>query len=356
MQKSNKLILQPHGGDIYRNSSIRIDFSVNVNPLGPQPEVLEAVREAAGQICCYPDMYCEALTCALGRFEKVPPQHLICGNGAAELFFAAVLAVKPKKALILAPTFSEYERALKLVGAEVSYYELREEEQFRVREDITGYITADVDMVFLCNPNNPTGQCVSRDMAERLVERCKDCGSILIIDECFIDFLDHPEMYEMKDRLIFYPNLLIIKALTKLFSMPGLRLGYGMCGDRNMLQRMRGALQSWNVSVLAQAGGIAAVEACEEYVAETKRLIGRERSFLREELWKLGYQVYGSEANYIFFRDYLYRERDLYDAALAAGFLIRDCSDYRGLEAGYYRIAVRKRPENERIIAWLRQL
>lgn len=352
----NRLIFDIHGGDIYRNSGIHTDFSVNTNPLGVRPEVKKAVQEAAADISRYPDMHCRELTKALGRFEEVPPEYILCGNGAAELFFGAVLAVMPKKALLLSPTFSEYERALRAVGADISYYELKETENFRVREDILAYIAPDTDMVFICNPNNPTGQCIPKELTEKIAMRCGETKSFLVVDECFVDFLDFPEMYEMKDRLDRYPGMLIVKALTKLFCIPGLRLGYGMCGGREHLRRMRDNLQSWNVSLPAQAGGAAALEDCGGYLEETRRLVGRERSYLVSELKKMGYKVYGSAANYIFFRDPLAAERDLYDLALQAGFLIRDCSDYRGLGRGYYRIAVRMRPENERMVRWLRQL
>lgn len=349
-------ILEIHGGDIYRNEQVEIDFSVNVNPLGPPIKVTETIRTKAGRISCYPDMHCAQLAKSLGRFENVPEEFLICANGAAEIIFSAVLAVKPKKALLLSPAFSEYERALKLAGANVSFYELREEEQFQVKEEIIDHITPDIDMVFICNPNNPTGQCITADLAEDIAKKCEESECFLVIDECFIDFLDQPKGYEMKEKLSGFHNLLIIKALTKLFCMPGLRLGYGMCSDREFLSRMRAALQSWNVSVLAQEGGIAAVEDCMDYMEETKVLIRKERRYLTEELKKLGFQIYGSLANYIFFKDLLCRERSLYNEALTAGFLIRDCSDYRGLSFGYYRIAVRTHAENERIITWLRQL
>ncbi len=304
----DRLTSEVHGGDIYRNRHVRIDFSVNTNPLGPPREVTEAVRSKAEQISHYPDMHCVELTEALGRFENVPMEYLLCGNGAAELFYSAVLAVKPKKALLLSPTFSEYERALKFLNTDIFYYELREEEQFQVREDILYYIMRDVDMVFLCNPNNPTGQVIPKDLLECIAKRCKEQGSFLVIDECFVDFLEHPELYEMKGELSGFPKILIVKALTKLFCMPGLRMGYGMCSDRRLLRRMRAALQSWNVSALAQAGGIAAVKDCADYLEETERLIRRERSFLADELKKLKFQVYGSHANYIFFKDFLSNE------------------------------------------------
>lgn len=343
---------QPHGGDIYRNK-INIDFSVNSNPLGPQPEVIRAICDASGRICCYPDIFCEDLRKAISRFEQIPSDLIICGNGAAELFFAVVLAVKPKMALLLSPTFSEYERALKVTESSVTYYELNEREGFQAREDILEYITPGLDLFFLCNPNNPTGQVIPKEMLLKIAKRCRECQTVLVLDECFVDFLDTPEQYEMKEKMLCYPELVIIKAFTKLFCMPGLRLGYAMCGNEKLLHGMRNSLQPWNISLPAQEAGVAALSNCENYLKKTKLLLAEERKYLIQRLQKAGCIVYGSKANYIFFRA---KDEELYEKALKAGFLIRDCSDYRGLKKGYYRIAVRTREENERIIKWLERL
>ncbi len=178
-----------------------------------------------------------------------------------------------------------------------------------------------------------------------------------MLDECFLDFLDMPEKYEMKDGIERYTNLLIVKAFTKLFCMPGLRLGYAISSDKELLDKMNQVVQPWNVSVLAQAGGVAALENCENYIDKTKMMMKREREFLIRELRGLGYIVYGSMANYIFFEAEEDKdESSLYQRALSAGILLRDCSSYRGLGRGYYRIAVRTRQENERMVAWLRGL
>ncbi len=347
---------QFHGGDIYRNK-INIDFSVNTNPLGPQLEVIEAIRDAAVNISQYPDVYCEKLLNALCSAEQVEKNQVIFGNGAAELFFSAVLAVRPKKAMLLSPTFSEYERALRITDTQITYYELKKEQKFQIRENILENITADLDMVFLCNPNNPTGQVTSKELLEKIAEKCRECGAYLVLDECFLDFLDMPEKYEMKAGLERYTNLLIVKAFTKIFCMPGLRLGYAISSDKALLDKMNQVVQPWNVSVLAQAGGVAALENCKDYIDKTKMMLKKEREFLIRELRNLGYIVYGSMANYIFFEAEEDKdESSLYERALSAGILIRDCSSYRGLGRGYYRIAVRTRQENERMIAWLRGL
>ena len=341
---------QIHGGDIYRHPEVT-DFSVNSNPLGPPKGVIQALEESLGEIACYPDMRCEKLREAIGQFEQTPPEAVLCGNGAAELFFAAAWAQKPRKGLVTAPAFSEYERALGAAGGQTEFYELREEQEFEIGADFLERINPEVDLVFLCSPNNPTGWPLEQDFVNEALERCRACGARLVLDECFIDFLEDPGQYEARDLIREYPELLVVKAFTKSFAMPGLRLGYALCGDRKFLERMQEMLQPWNVSLPAQIAGVAALQGAEGYLEETRKVVARGRAFLREGLEACGFPVYGSRANYVFFkgRPGLYRE------ALAAGFLIRDCGNYRGLPEGFFRVAVRTEEENERLMAWLRR-
>lgn len=346
---------QAHGGDIYRNK-VALDFSVNVNPLGAPESVIKAVRDAAADIGCYPDIQCESLVRAISRFERVPKEDVICGNGAAELFFAAVQAVKPKRALLLTPSFAEYERALGAVNAQITYYQTLSEKMFEPEESLLERITPETDMIFLCNPNNPTGRLFPKELLERLLNRCRRYQVFLILDECFIDFLKEPEKIEMTHKRDSYKNLLIIKAFTKLFAMPGLRLGYGISGNRELLRKMQDVLQPWNVSLPAQAAGVAALTDCGEYcvkdyLRETRKYVSEEREYLTAVLSDMGFYVYPSKVNYIFFSG----KSGLYYEALKDGFLIRDCSGYRGLSPGYYRIAVRTNKENERLAAWMKR-
>lgn len=346
-----KKIQQLHGGDIYRNPSVT-DFSVNSNPLGIPESALEAVRGHADDIVHYPDIWCGRLREAIGTYEQFHAEHILCGNGAAELFFAAVLAVRPKKALVTAPAFSEYERSLRVVNAQIDYYRLKKEHAFRVTEEILPLITPQTDMVFLCNPNNPTGQVIEKELILQVLKKCRKCKAILLLDECFVDFLEVPEAYECKEYLEQYPELLIIKAFTKIFCMPGIRLGYALSANADLLWSMKEMLQPWNVSVLAQEAGIAVLKDCGQYIEQTRSYVGQQKAWMIPELQHLGYKVYGSCANYIFFLG----APGLYEKALEAGFLIRDCANYEGLDPGYYRIAVRTQKENERLMVWLRRL
>ena len=273
-------------------------------------------------------------------------------NGAAELFFAAVQAVCPQKALVIAPSFSEYEEALRSVGAEAEYYYLCEEDNFQIREDYVDKLSEEIDMIFLCNPNNPTGQTIDRDMLIKILDRCKKQNIVVILDECFLEFLDEPNRYEMSNLRGEYPNLLIIKAFTKIFSMPGLRLGYAISSNQDILEEMSWKLQQWNVSVPAQMAGVAALENPKEYIRQTREYVSGQREYMRNIMKMMGYVVFASKANYLFFKGRPGLEKE----ALEAGFLIRDCQNYEGLSEGFYRIAVRTKEENERLITWLGRL
>ena len=348
MQKKPRKL---HGGDIYRHPGV-IDFSVNTNPLGTPESVKRAVQESVAKIEHYPDVRCEALRKAISRFEQVNMEEILCGNGAAELFFAAVQAVCPQKALVIAPSFSEYEEALRSVGAEAEYYYLCEEDNFQIQEDYVDKLSEEIDMIFLCNPNNPTGQTIDRDMLIKILDRCKKQNIVVILDECFLEFLDEPNRYEMSNLRGEYPNLLIIKAFTKIFSMPGLRLGYAISSNQDILEEMSWKLQQWNVSVPAQMAGVAALENPKEYIRQTREYVSGQREYMRNIMKMMGYVVFASKANYLFFKGRPGLEKE----ALEAGFLIRDCQNYEGLSEGFYRIAVRTKEENERLITWLGRL
>ena len=280
-------------------------------------------------------------------------EEIFCGKMVRQsIFFAAVQTVWPQKALVIAPSFSEYEEALRSVGAEVEYYYLCEEDNFQIREDYVDKLSEEIDMIFLCNPNNPTGQTIDRDMLIKILDRCKKQNIVVILDECFLEFLDEPNRYEMSNLRGEYPNLLIIKAFTKIFSMPGLRLGYAISSNQDILEEMSWKLQQWNVSVPAQMAGVAALEKPKEYIRQTREYVSGQREYMRNIMKMMGYVVFASKANYLFFKGRPGLEKE----ALEAGFLIRDCQNYEGLSEGFYRIAVRTKEENERLITWLGRL
>ncbi len=337
-----------HGGDVYRHPGV-LDFSSNINPLGTPESVIRAACDSMREISCYPDVLQEKLLAALSDYEQVPAERLICGNGAAEIIFSFVHAIGPDRALVTAPSFAEYEGALRAAGCEIAYYDLDESGGFVLTEAFLDALTPDLDMAFLCNPNNPTGCTIDPELMEKILERCRDHSIWLMVDECFQDFIDEPHSLTVKDRLDACPQLFILKAFTKRYAVPGIRLGYGLSANPELLDAMRRIVQPWNVSVPAQAAGTAALKE-EAYVNEARALIREEREFLKKELSGLGYKVYDSRANYVFFRG----PAGLQEKALEKQVLIRSCANYRGLSEGYYRVAVRRHEENLRLLEALK--
>ena len=329
-----------HGGDIY-SRKVELDFSANLNLLG----IPEAVRKAAAEadFAHYPDVRCSALVQALSAYEGVPAENIVCGNGAADMIYRIVGALCPRRAILSAPTFSEYEKALLEHGCAVSYHILREEDGFALREDILPEISAGADMLCLCSPNNPVGNVIEPRLLERILGRCRECGTVAVVDECFLDFTENG--FSAKNFL--FPNVIVIKAFTKICAMAGLRLGYALFGDERCALSVRECGQPWSVSSPAQAAGVAAAKVLSEtdYLAQTRALIAEGRSFLSGELSRLGFEVFPSDANFLLFKG----AENLAEALLERGIAIRSCRDYRGLDERFFRIAVRTHEENERL-------
>ena len=341
-----------HGGDWagfeMEYGAPPLDFSSNVSPLGLPESVRYAAAEALRDAERYPDPLCRELRRAIAVAEGVNGDWCLCGGGSADLIYRAVLAVRPRRALVTAPAFMEYAAALELVRCDTAHYPLKEETGFALDGDFLNAVTPDMDMVFLCQPNNPTGRSVSRSLLSAVLDRCREVRALLVIDECFCDFLDAPGAYSMKELLGEYDNLLILKAFTKLYAMAGLRLGYCLCSCVSLLDAMRTAGQPWAVSGPAQASGVAALKES-EYVYAVRTLISQERPWLREELTRLGFRVVPGEANYLLF----FSPRPLSESLRRRGILLRDCGNYKGLESGWYRTAVRTHDENCRLTAAL---
>ena len=338
-----------HGGDWagYRAEfgCDALDFSANVSPLGLPAGVAAAITNALPTADRYPDPLCRELRAALAGAEGVPADWILCGNGAADLIFRLALAVRPRRALLPAPTFAEYEAALQTVGCAVQRVFLREENEFAVTEEFIDAVTPETDIVFLCQPNNPTGQMTPPALVERLVRSCAGCGAVLVVDECFLDFLPDRDAWTAKQLLRDAPQLIILKAFTKLYAMAGVRLGYALCGDATLLEKMRGAGQPWAVSSLAQAAGLAALQET-AYAGAVRALIAEQRPRMAAGLRALGLWVMDGQANYLLFR----ATPDFGEKLRRRGAVVRSCANYPGLDAAWYRTAVRTAEENTRLL------
>ena len=243
--------MHKHGGDIYRNIDV-IDYSANINPGGLPDKVIAAAIEGVKLSTHYPDVECQELRAAIAKEEGLNMDYIRCGNGAADVIFSLVLAVKPKKALLIAPSFYEYEQALRAVDCQISYYYLEEEKDFVPQDDMLEAINDELDILFVCNPNNPTGVLLDTAFLDRILDKCNECNILMVIDECFNDLIDEPDKYTMKARLESNKRLFILKAFTKIYAMPGLRLGYGLSSDNEIINKMILVSQPWSVSIPAQ--------------------------------------------------------------------------------------------------------
>lgn len=340
--------MEIHGGDIYRNK-VKLDFSVNVNPLGIPENVVEALHRAVERCGSYPDMEAEKLKKAVSESVGIPEEYLLFGNGASELFMAAAHGIKPQKAVIPVPSFYGYEYAAKAAGGEIIYYEMKQENSFCPAEDMDTVLTEDVQLLFLANPNNPVGNLLERKTLLCLLKHCQEKGIYVVLDESFIEFCG--ERFSLFTEIEALDRLILIRTFTKIFSIPGVRLGYLICSNPEIRLKIAAQLPEWNLSGFAQEAGCACMGQ-REFIRETENYIKTERQFLEEGLKEKGFQVFPSCANFIMF----YCEESLYEKLLEKGILIRDCRNFRGLRKGFYRIAVRTRKENEILLEAIKGL
>lgn len=345
-----------HGGDIYsyegKFDSI-VDFSSNINPLGIPERVKDALHEAVDKSMCYPDPLCRKLKKDLSDYYNFPQNYFAVGNGAADIIFKIAQTIKPKKVLLLAPTFSEYEQSLKSVNSEITYYYLKENNGFKVDEDILNYLTNDLSAVYICNPNNPTGLTVENDLLFKILSKCKSNNIFLIMDECFNDFMENSTFYSLLPQIKNFDNLIILKAFTKMYAIPGVRLGYAISSNTDVISNIESCGQAWAVSVFAQEAGSAALKE-DEFVSKTVKYIAENREYLKNGLKELGFTVYDSKANYIFFKNN--SNVDIEAKLKETGMLIRSCSNYHGLNNNFFRIAVKSEEDNMLLINKLKLL
>lgn len=334
-----------HGGnEIFKNKNI-IDFSANINPLGLRENSLNILKKAMAKSTFYPDNFSTNLRIAIEDYEGINKDYIFCSNGASDIIFRMINYLKPKKALILAPTFADYERALKTISCKIYKHILLEENDFNLKEDILHIIEKEnFDIIFLCNPNNPTGQLIENTLIEKILKITK---GYIFVDECFIDFIKDNTKYTSKGLIEKYKNLVILKAFTKIFALAGFRLGYLLTSNLKTIESLYFYGADWSVSIFAQEMGIHSLKDCNNYLQESLNYIEIEKNKIINSLKSLSFKIIGSNANYVFFKGFKQFDEILYKNY---NICIRNCNNYTGLTEGYFRIGIYKKEQNEKLI------
>ncbi len=357
--------LEPHGGNIYRTAERLgiaenniIDFSASINPLGVPKSVESAIKNDSRYLYNYPDPDATQLRLQIAKYHNIKPESIICGNGSTELIYLVAKALRPKRTLMPAPTFSEYERACRMsYEVRVMSYKLKKENNFDINPDefisainrnLPPHPSRGGNMAFLCNPNNPTGRLLKKEDVLKIANAAKRLKCYLIVDEAFIDFLpEHSVMKEVKNN----PYLIVLRSMTKFYALSGLRLGYGIF-PLKIIRTLQEQKEPWTVNTLAQKAGLAALNDA-AYRNKTFKLIPKEKKFMEEGFKKLRIDYIPSSANYYLIR--LDNAGRKITSLRKKGILVRDCSNFEGLDGSYIRVAVKSRKDNARLLKEISQ-
>ena len=351
-----------HGGDIksvIRENNLNeiMDFSANINPYGLSSNIKNAILADLDNIIHYPQPNAEDLRKKIGETYNIAGDKIIVGNGAVEIIYTLCHILKPKNVLIVSPGFSEYERAARSAGADIHYAMLDEKLDFNSpMRDIIVNIKGN-DLLFIGNPNNPTGTLYMLEDMELLIEHAENNGCFVVVDESFMDFIKTSEAFSVLPLVEKYHNLLVLHSLTKFYAIPGLRLGFAAT-DHEVLDPLYAAKDIWNVNSLAQTAGMAALDD-KKYQRRSRTYTRTEINYLYEELSTLDkLKVYEPTVNFILVNISKtgLTATQLREKLLKYNIIIRNCANYPGLDENYVRFAVRTREENDELVDALTEI
>ncbi|MDR2203869.1 MAG: threonine-phosphate decarboxylase CobD [Nitrososphaerota archaeon] len=353
-----------HGGEVLDaavKSGIKcedlLDFSSSVNPLGTSKKALLAVEAVFSQVAAYPDSASTELREVIAKHYGVAVENIVVGNGSTELvyLFAGSFLSEGDLVVMAAPTFGEYEGAVRRAGADVCFVRLGDDQLLDVDAFIAKLVEA--KMAFICNPNNPTSLLVPSEGLERILDVALELGVLVFLDEDFLEFVEEEQKFSFIGRIGKYSNLFILRSFTKLFGLTGLRVGYGIANKEIIDVLMRVKIP-WNVNCLAQAAAVVALGDV-DHLKKTRDLICEEKAYLQKGLEGVrGFRVYAPDANFFFIdiRESGFTAAELTQKLLMRGIMIRDCSSFKGLEPYYIRVAVKRHEENVQLLRVLEEI
>lgn len=349
-----------HGSDLEKIEKIYgvkreniTSFSANVNPLGISPKLRETLASHVDAITTYPDREYTSLRRCIADYVDAGPEQIIVGNGSTELISLIIQLNRPKKAMIIGPTYSEYEREIKLGGGTCLYYPLKEADGFVINlSDFTAKLNDTIDMLVICNPNNPTSTCIDNKQMRRILDVCKEHGIFVMIDETYVEFAADVAKITAVPLTQYYDNLIILRGTSKFFAAPGLRLGYAVTGNRDLIRSINQRQNPWSISSLAAiAGEIMFTD--HDYMRQTRALISSERDRMYDLLNRHpDYKVYEPSANFLLVK--LLREDQtsdaLFEKAIRQNMMIRDCSTFPFLDERYIRFCIMSPEMNDKLM------
>jgi threonine-phosphate decarboxylase len=351
-----------HGGDLLTAQKVFgfrgekfLDFSANINPLGPPSSVMERLKSHLDTIVHYPDPAQRKLKQKLSERLAVPIQHLLIGNGAAECMALVILAIKPEKVGVIYPCFSEYEQLANSFGATIKACYGKEELQLKPDLSELFDLIAEVNLVFIGHPNNPTGTVYTLEELKQIAEHAERTKTYIVFDEAFIDFLSHGKQLTLLPELDRFNHVIIIRSMTKFYAIPGLRLGYTVAHPA-LISGFIEKQVTWSVNQLALVAGELCLDE-QDYAEETISLIQKQRQYVKSKIENdLGWFVFPGQANYLLVRPpKTIKASDLQWRMGKKGILIRSCSMYEGLTPYDFRIAIRNQRENELFLKTLKE-
>lgn len=328
-------------------------FSANVNPLGISKKLRQSLADNLDVITSYPDREYTSLRKRIGEYIDADYENIIVGNGSTELISLLIQIRKPKKALLIGPTYSEYERELNLSGCVITNYNLQEENDFMIDfEELERSIRAGVDFLILCNPNNPTSSAINQGQLRKLLEICKDKNVFVMVDETYVEFAKDMDNITLVPLTKEYSNCIVLRGISKFFASPGLRLGYAICSDHDFLEEINRRKNPWTINSLASVAGEIMFQD-EEYIALTKTYIDSERERICKILSECkNVKFYPPTANFVLVKILkpTITSRDIFERAIVKGLMIRDCSSFNQLGDKYIRFCFMSKEKNDELL------
>lgn len=349
-----------HGSDLEKIEKVFgikkediISFSANVNPLGISPNMRKTLSEHLDAITTYPDREYTSLRNCIAEYAQTEPENIIVGNGSTELISLFIQIEKPKKALVIGPTYSEYEREISLGGGTTHYYPLKEKDDFKLNlEHFLEQLNESIDLLVICNPNNPTSTAITRKEMRQILDICKQYDIYVMVDETYVEFAENMDEITSVPLTHYYNNIIILRGTSKFFAAPGLRLGYAITGNTDLIKAINTRKNPWTINSLAViAGELMFTDT--EYIEKTRELISAERNRIYKMLSEnKDFKVYPASGNFLLakiLRDDV-TSYDLFERAIKQGLMIRDCSTFPFLDQKYIRFCFMMPEDNTRLL------